>query len=93
MFTDFSRPIATMMRFAQQLRERRDQVRAQRMLDSLPEHLRKDIGWPDRELEREVRVPRVSATIKVRDAEDMLARTACPTTLETDRDYHVRKAA
>jgi hypothetical protein len=93
MFTDFSRPIAIAIRFAQQLRERREQYRAQRMLDSLPEHLRKDIGWPDRELEREVRVPRMSAKSAIWNAEAMLARTECPSVFGSSRDHHVRKAA
>ncbi|MGC4026127.1 MAG: hypothetical protein QM744_13875 [Mesorhizobium sp.] len=85
MFTFFSRPIATLVRFAQHAHRRREQVRAQRILDSLPEYLRKDIGWPDRELERETLVPQakpirpeVKPIRKVWDAETMLAKTECP---------------
>jgi len=85
MFTFVIRPIATLVRVAQHMYKRREQIRAQRMLDSLPEYLRKDIGWPDRELERESRVPEAMSTKpelkpirKVWDAEAMLAKTECP---------------
>src|SRR3954470_12525231 len=34
--------------FAGRLKARRNAVRAVRLLDSLPDHMRRDIGWPDR---------------------------------------------
>lgn len=38
----------TFRRYAGKLRTMRDEVRTQRFLNSLPDELRKDIGWPDR---------------------------------------------
>ncbi len=35
-------------RYAGKLQTIRNQVRTERVLNGLPEHLRKDIGWPDR---------------------------------------------
>lgn len=93
MFAHFSRPIAIIIRFAKHMRLRRDQFRAQRVLDSLPEHLRKDIGWPDRELEREARVLGMNWKSKVWDAEAMLARTECPSLFGSSDHLDERKAA
>lgn len=93
MFTFFNRPIATLARYAEHAQRRREQIRAQRVLDGLPEHLRKDIGWPDRELERESRVPEAKPSRKLWDAEAMLAKTECPPMFGFDRDYQVRNGA
>jgi len=93
MFTFFNRPIATLVRFAQHVHQRQEQIRAQRMLDSLPEYLRKDIGWPDREFERESRVPEAKPIRKVWDAEVMLAKTECPPVFGFDRDLRARRSA
>ncbi|WP_137113613.1 MULTISPECIES: hypothetical protein [Mesorhizobium] len=94
MFTLFSRPIATLAQFALHVQQRREQVRAQRILDSLPEYLRKDIGWPDRELERETRVPVGKSSRKLWDAEAVLARTECPSLFGLDKgNLHVRNGA
>ncbi len=35
-------------RYAGKLQTIRNEVRTERLLGELPEHLRKDIGWPDR---------------------------------------------
>ena len=35
-------------RYAGKLQTIRNEVRTERLLSDLPEHLRKDIGWPDR---------------------------------------------
>ncbi|MCO5064674.1 MAG: hypothetical protein M9924_09670 [Rhizobiaceae bacterium] len=78
MFAFINRPIAALARAAHHMRKRHEQIRAQRVLDSLPEYLRKDIGWPDREFERETRIP--ARKSKVWDAEAMLARTGYPST-------------
>lgn len=40
--------IGTFRQYVGKLKTIRDEVRTQRMLDSLPAELRKDIGWPDR---------------------------------------------
>lgn len=93
MFTFFNRPIAALVEFAQHVHRRHEQIRAQRVLDSLPEYLRKDIGWPDRELERESRVPEAKAGRKIWDAEAMLARTQCPPVFGFDRDLQARTGA
>jgi len=38
----------TLRRYAGKLQTIRNQVRTERALNDLPDHLRKDIGWPDR---------------------------------------------
>ena len=94
MFTLFSRPIATLVRVAQHAQRRRQQFRAQRILNSLPEYLRKDIGWADREFERETRVPAAKASRKLWDNEAMLAKTECPAMFGLDKsNLHVRNGA
>ena len=78
MYAFFSRPIATFFRYAQHMHRRHEEIRAQRVLNSLPEYLRKDIGWPDREFERETRIPAKRTRPGIWDAEAMIARTECP---------------
>ena len=39
--------IGTFRQYAGKLRTMRDEVRTQRFLNSLPDEVRKDIGWPD----------------------------------------------
>ena len=38
----------TFRQYAGKLKTMRDEVRTRRFLDSLPNDIRKDIGWPDR---------------------------------------------
>lgn len=40
--------MGTFRQYAGKLRTIRDEVRTQRFLNSLPNEVRKDIGWPDR---------------------------------------------
>jgi hypothetical protein len=40
--------IGTFRQYAGKLKTMRDEVRTRRFLDSLPNDIRKDIGWPDR---------------------------------------------
>ena len=94
MFTFFQRPIASIARFAHYTHRRHEQIRTQRVLNSLPEYLRKDIGWPDREFERETRVPAAKASRKLWDTEAMLAKTECPAMFGLDKsNLHVRNGA
>ncbi|MBL8582996.1 MAG: hypothetical protein JNL61_12335 [Rhizobiaceae bacterium] len=47
--TRFSPSMLTSLRtYAGKLQTIRNQVRTERLMASLPEELRKDIGWPDR---------------------------------------------
>jgi hypothetical protein len=39
-------------RYAASFRAMRDEIRTERMLNTLPESIRKDIGWPDHYPER-----------------------------------------
>lgn len=91
MLTILNRTIATLVAFAQLTRKRHEQIRAQRVLDSLPEYLRKDIGWPDRELERETRVSKAKSSVW--NAETMLAQTRCPAVFGSDEIVQARKCA
>jgi hypothetical protein len=84
MYTFLNRPIAALTRYAQYTRQRHEQIRAQRVLNSLPEYLRKDIGWPDREFERETRIPSTKSKVRIRNAEAFLARTECPSVFGLD---------
>lgn len=43
----FARHIADFRRFSEQWRIARNRARTERFLSRLPDHLRKDIGWPD----------------------------------------------
>jgi hypothetical protein len=40
--------LGTFRQYAGKLKTMRDDVRTRRFLDSLPNDIRKDIGWPDR---------------------------------------------
>jgi hypothetical protein len=40
--------IAAMRHYAGTIRKIRNEIRTERMLNSLPSHIRADIGWPDR---------------------------------------------
>ena len=80
MLTFFGRFYAPLLRYARDMRGRRERSRAQRVLEGLPDHLLKDIGWPDLQCERGSRIDRGV----VWDAEDMLARTGCPPLLVND---------
>lgn len=40
--------VRSIRHYAGKLQTIRDQVRTERVLRDLPDHLRKDIGWPDR---------------------------------------------
>ena len=40
--------IGTFRQYAGKLKTMRDEMRTRRFLDSLPNDIRKDIGWPDR---------------------------------------------
>ncbi len=40
--------LGTFRQYAGKLKTMRDEVRTRRFLDSLPNDIRKDIGWPDR---------------------------------------------
>lgn len=42
-------------RYAASMRDARNQVRTERLLNALPASLRKDIGWPDSYPERQAR--------------------------------------
>ncbi|WP_315924792.1 hypothetical protein [Mesorhizobium sp. SP-1A] len=39
--------------YAGKVRTIRNEIRTERLLNSLPAHVRADIGWPDRNAERE----------------------------------------
>jgi hypothetical protein len=51
-----SRILGMLWRYAARLRAARNQVLAERLLDSLPLDLRKDIGWPDGCFDSDARV-------------------------------------
>ena len=40
--------LGTFRQYAGKLKTMRDEMRTRRFLDSLPNDIRKDIGWPDR---------------------------------------------
>jgi hypothetical protein len=40
-------PLAVIGRYAANLRALRDDIRTERILNSLPANVRKDIGWPE----------------------------------------------
>jgi hypothetical protein len=40
--------LSTFRRYAGKIRTLRNEARTARMLNSLPPHMRADIGWPDR---------------------------------------------
>ncbi|MBX3597920.1 MAG: hypothetical protein KF874_10170 [Rhizobiaceae bacterium] len=50
------KPFAAVVRIVRTMKIQREQFRSQRALDSLPLHVRKDIGWPDRYLAPEARI-------------------------------------
>ncbi|MGB3833536.1 MAG: hypothetical protein WA975_16930 [Mesorhizobium sp.] len=44
---------ALLKTYAGKVRTIRNEIRAERLMNSLPPHVRSDIGWPDRYVERE----------------------------------------
>ena len=40
-------PFRTVQRYMGKLKTIRDEIRTERFMNTLPEELRKDIGWPD----------------------------------------------
>lgn len=45
-------PFRSVRRYAGKIKTLRDDLRAERSMNSLPEAIRKDIGWPDRYMNR-----------------------------------------
>jgi hypothetical protein len=45
------RVLSTVRRYAGKIRTLRNEARTERLLNSLPPHMRADIGWPDRRAE------------------------------------------
>lgn len=42
-----SAPFRTVRRYVGKMKTIRDEIRTERLMNSLPDKLRKDIGWPD----------------------------------------------
>jgi hypothetical protein len=49
-----SAPFRSVRRCIGKIRTIRDEIRTERFMNALPEELRKDIGWPDRQSDRSI---------------------------------------